>query len=380
MKILIAFTTALVISCIACAQDPFIQLDKEKYQKGDTIQIKCDLPAYKTGGIRYATLYLLIEDLHNQKKWSYRYPIVDGSCNASIVIDSAMLDAKYALNFRVRKSFFSLRGAVESGEQTDMSYALITRNEATIFDNIKTDENGSFSLKGILFQDSGKFVFSPGPKTKQPGLKIDITTPLDSIFVSDRDQTQIIAVGNTEPVTEQDKQYKAAVAAFVVKTTLPDVVVSATRKKKIEQFNEEFSTGLFNSPTAKIFDGLEENKIAQSGDILDFLRGAVAGLRVIPNAGSYVLQWRGISSLRNPTASNVDVFVDEMQMGSITENFMSPGDVAMIKAYPPPAYLSPGGQRGAIAIYTKRGSYENDNLFRSRFTVYGYSAPVEVWK
>ena len=381
MKVFTTFCILFVIGYTARGQQAFVQMDKEQYLHGDSIKISCRLPEYNTGGIRYASLFLFIEEIATRKHWAYRYPLVDGFTEAALYIDSSMHDGKYAFSFQVKKGFFSINGAVETGEQMDLSYAMLTHNGATLFDNVKTDINGSFSLKGLLFEDTCYFVFSPVAKTKQAGLKIDINTPLDSSFVSDKTQVNIISVGNAGPVTAQDKLYQVDANAFIGKTTLPDVVVSASRKKKVELFDEEFSSGLFkNGTNVRIFDGLEENKIAQSSSIIDFLRGAVAGLRIIPSAGSFILQWRGVSSMRSPNTSNVDVFVDEFQLTQLTEDFMSPADVAMIKAYPPPAYLSPGGQRAAIAIYTKRGGYDNDNLFRNKFKVFGYSAPASVWK
>ena len=53
---------------------------------------------------------------------------------------------------------------------------------------------------------------------------------------------------------------------------------------------------------------------------------------------------------------------------------LNPMDVALIKVYPPPAQLVSLTNGGAVAIYTKRGAYENQKgAPQYNFMVKGYT-------
>ncbi len=369
----------LTITSASISQDRFAKTDKLKYNHGDTITINCNLANYKGAGIHFASLYLFIENADSKKQWTYRYPLLDGQSETTLIIDSTLPDGKSAFNFLARKQFFSLYGTVKDLPGSQLNYSMLTKNNTSFIEQTQTDQNGNFYSKGILFADTSYIIFSVPKTTGSTSLDISIVTPLDSLFTSDTSTFQFVYVGRTDTLPKAgDANYQTDLQTFFPSgTTLPGVTVTTTQKKKIEIFNEEYSTGLFQNGNARIFDGLENNLIAESADIFEFLRGRVAGLQIMPNGSSYILQWRGPSNFRG--GSNVDVFLDEFKVDRITRGFVNPSDVAMIKAYPPPAFLSAGGQRGAIAIYTKHGGYENTTS-KNKFKVFGYSSLETAWK
>jgi len=377
--ILIAFVL-LIFSLNGFSQQSFITLSKPSYLQGDTISFNCKVNKYISDSIHFATLYVFIENPDTRQNWVYRYPIIDGICDASLIADSSLHNGKYAFAFRVRKSFFSINGMSENGDNMELNYSMQTKNNDGIINTFRTDANGNFSVRGLLFEDSCLFAFYPTKPISGDPLIISITTPLDSAFTPEYSYTQVITLGKSEVLTETDRNYQVDANNILIgRTGLPDVIVKTTvKKKKIDLFNEEFSTGMFSSANARIFDGLEDNRIAQSGDILDFLKTRVAGLNISNRNGTIRLLWRGPSDFRN--GSNVDVFIDEMQVSPVTQNMITPSEVAMIKVYPPPAYLSAGGSRGAIAIYTKRGQFQPDVPNKNKFKVFGYSPIETVWK
>ncbi len=358
-----------------------IKTDRSTYQHGDTITITGNFPAYKANNIHFASLYVFIENVDTKRWWAYRYPVVDGISASSLVVDSILPEGRYAFNFLTRKRFFSIQGTANNLPGSTLSYSMLTKKNDPFFGQTTTDADGAFSVRGVLFEDTCSFVFSP-PKASHPiNLNISIETPLDSTFSSDTSVIQFVYVGHVDTASKT-----AAIASqkdletyFQSNTTLPGVTVTAEQKRKVDLFNEEYSTGLFRNDNARIFDGLENNMISQSEDIFQFLIGRVAGLQIsMGNNGNYILQWQGPSSFRG--GSNVDVFLDEFKVDRLTRGIVSPSEVAMVKAYPPPAFLSSGGQKGAIAIYTKRGGLENLMLHKNKFKVFGYTPLETVWK
>ena len=388
----------MFISAACYAQSPFIKLNQERYSPGDSLKFDCNLPDYKTEDTRLASLYLFVENIATRQRWNYRYPLVNGACIGTLLINDKLSPGKYAFSFLVRKTFFSLRGKVEKEAEIDMTYSMKTMNNTSFSDKIKTDKNGRFSLQSVLFEDSSYFIFLPHGRKTQVGLKIDIVTPLDSTFMSDKTYTEIISVGNTAAIAETDRAYIPEISQFMGRVTLPDVSVTSRFKRKVAIFNEQFSSGLFRSADERIFDGLEDDQIARNTSILDFFRGRLPFINITKSSNHFILSWRddGITLKKRSNAieglvikgrqttaqaeSNVEVFLDEMLIPEVTEHFIDPSEVAMIKVYNPPAYLTPGGSNGAIAIYTKRAGYENENIFRNRFNVFGYTSPVTVWK
>lgn len=366
---------ALCICAYANAQ--FASTDRSHYSKGDTIVLSCIVKDFKKDSTRFASLYVYVENVDTKKRWSLRYPLIDGQLAANLVVDSAISDGRYAFNFVVRKSFFSMRGFAADQESAKLSYSMFTKKGDTYFNDVTTDRNGNFSLRGVLFEDTCYFIFS---KLNTPDLTVEIDTRLDSAFTPDRAETHFVYIGKADTLSSVlEANYKSDIESFeTMSATLPEVTVTGLKKKKIELFDKEFSTGLFQNPAARVFDGLESSAIENSQDILDFLKTHVAGLQVsMANDGTYTLQWRGPNSFRGGT--NVDFFLDEFKVNSITRGLVSTGDIAMVKAYPPPAYLSAGGVNGAIAIYTKRGQYGNSRS-RNKFRVFGYTPVDSVWR
>jgi hypothetical protein len=337
-------------------------------------------------------LHVWIENIETNKSWKFRYPILNGSSKASFIIDSSIANGKYAFNFLVQKSFFSLEGQIKNYDtlQKNINYMMFTKDDNSYVNTFSPDENGSFRLRGILFQDTATFVFTPSAKNIENTLIVDIKSPIDSFFSADTAFTQIITIGEPKNTAANQATFNTNALStnyqfnynkFYDKTTLPEIMVKGKIKKKVEQFDEKYSTGLFKNDNAKVFDGIESDQITRYTSFIQFLQGRVAGLNISPIAtGGYKLIWRGVSDFRG--GSNVDIFIDEMRMdpSSFDFNSINPADIAMIKAYPPPAYLSAGGSRGAIVVYTKRGDYEIEAKGKYKFKVLGYSSPEFIWK
>jgi hypothetical protein len=151
---------------------------------------------------------------------------------------------------------------------------------------------------------------------------------------------------------------------------LPEVKVSG--KSNAQKFEDEYVTGMFrNSFDVKTFEGLDSDLILRMNNIFLFLQSNVPGLMYTGNFLNPSFSWRG---------SPVSFYLNEMFVRSSDIAMIAPMDVALIKAYPPPAMVSGAGSGGAIAIYTKRGAYEKDpSKPRYHFMVRGYTQGESRW-
>jgi len=125
-------------------------------------------------------------------------------------------------------------------------------------------------------------------------------------------------------------------------------------KTREQELNEQYCSGLFNTPDGVYFDMLNDNvAVSAKGylNILDWLEGRVAGLQVYVSRNTDRVPY-----IRN---SHAGIYVDEVPVSPGYLSSLSVNDIAMIKIIKGPfagAINSPGG---VIAIYTIRGDDED---------------------
>ncbi len=377
MRTLIFFIL-LFTATLAYGSDSLrIEMSAKKFVKGDTLEFKCTVPNFVQLSLSSATLNVWIEDIETHKRWKFRYPMINGEVSASLAISDKVPDGRYALNFLVQRGFFKLIGEVKDHAKKDtlITYFMILRNEkATYFDNTNVAPDGSFRLKSTLFADSAFYIFSPVKKARNNYLSIKIETPLDSVFTPVLSKTHFITIGDPKNLVsaKTDTSRYTFQTDINDPTTLPNVTVTGKFKTKVQQYDQEFSSGLFKRDDAIIFDGIESDDIAHATSVLMFLQGRVPGLTVTKNdQGLDVAKWR------NEIA---EIYLDEFRLDPSDHTFVSPSDIAMIKVFRPPAQLSSfGGGAGAIAIYTKKGTFA-DNKSKHNFIVKGYTKIESTWE
>lgn len=387
MKHLLSILLLLCSFVYAKANDSIqVKMNQFSFSAKDSIQFACRIPDYATTGLAAATLNVWIQDIESKQTWKFRYPVLNGECDASLAIDSAIKPGKYAINFILQKGLFRLRGLIKNQyKEKSLNYLMMAKGKKNFFNSIELGSANNFTIKNVVFEDEAFFVFTPPGKVKKNELLIDIAAPLDSAFEPVAIFTQLIDVKpELNPnASAGHVKYNFDFQKTYTNTTLPEVVVTYKGKKKIEQYEETYSTGLFKDESAKIFDGLENDDIAKATDIETFLQSKVPGLTITRSElGESIIQWRN---------EPVVIYVDEFMMETGTLIPVAPSDVAMIKVYNPPASVNSGvgksaespsmGFSGAIAIYTKRGAFDNtNNNRRFRFTFKGYSALESVWR
>ena len=346
-------------------------MNQTHFQNGDTLSFDCLLSNYKADGLSAITLNVWIEDIYRNNRWKYRYPLINGEFSGNLIIDNSLPDGKYAINFLIQKQFCKIEGQIKDYYpiKKGILCAIFTKDQASFFDTIKPAPNGSFILPRLVFEDSSHLLFSPIGRNRND-LFIKLTTSLDSAFTPLAINTLLVTVGNPSNLVQADtvKSYAFNKEKFV-HATLPDVIVQTNKKRKVEMFNQEYSTGLFSGGMPTIFDGLESDQIARSMDIFHFLQGKILGLNVDYNTNRF--SFRGKPVL---------VFLDEWRLYFDQLYSINTGDIAMIKVF----REFEGGpsirNECSICIYTKRGNYMDNSSRKYSFVVKGYSPITTLWK
>lgn len=360
---------------LAASDSLVVQMNKNQFRQGDTIELQCLL----TGPNQAATLQLWADHVETGRRWKFRYPFINGVAQATLVIGKEIPDGHYAFNFLVQKGYFRLSGQIENHQEAKdqkVNMMMMVRNKLPFSDEVALNEEGRFRLKSTLFEDSAYFVFTPTNRKLKNNLQVKIEAPIDSSFVPLAEERIWVTVGNTQQSRNKNNTtgYTFNMEQEEGVQILPGVTVNTKAKKKVERYEEMYTSQLFNRSDARTFDGLEDDGIATSYSILRYLEGRVPGITVEKNQETNVelARWRGEPVL---------LFLDEFQVSPTDIWIVSPSDVAMIKVYSPPANLSIlSGAAGAIAIYTKRGEFANRNRAKHSFTVKGYSSAELVWR
>jgi len=154
------------------------------------------------------------------------------------------------------------------------------------------------------------------------------------------------------------------------KTTLQEVIVRTKVKTRLQEMDENYTSGLFGNGDAISFNVVDDPAAATSQSVFSYLSGRVAGLQ-INNAYSF----RPSVSRRG---SHVALFLDEMHTNAERLSTIPMSDVAYIKVFSPPFIGAfGGGAGGAIAVYMRKGNDTKGSLFGLEFTLLPGYTPVK---
>ncbi len=225
----------------------------------------------------------------------------------------------------------------------------------TNLSQIKTDEKGFFTLKGLIFEDTLKFSYQLNDP-RIPKEQVQVIFQPDYSFIPLKKELPesnsiLVQRENNEQPAEAVKRYvatKNTQSNIDEKATLiEEVRLKAKKKDKTKELNDKLSSPLFRSMNETIFDFVNSDTSAQGYiNIMQWLQGRVAGLTIDYSMGNYIPRLRG---------SYINIYLDEMKIDASQINSIPISDIAMVKIIKDHFAGSSGGSSGGIAIYTKRG-------------------------
>ena len=353
--------------------------DRQKFVQGDSIEMEVYTEPFRAGQPAQ-TLHLWIDNIKTGQRWKFRYPFLKGRYKFSIKINDSIPNGVYAFNFLVQKKFLAVKGKLKNTDEADgaINYIATTKNKAPIIDGVELGSDGSFKIDNLFYTDSVYFGFSPVKKTKLNPLKINIETPLDSVFVPEATTIEFITVGVEDT---QNTKAVATTADYVFSSTtkkdkqlLQEVVLKSKQKTNREKFENENVSGLFSSDNAKTIDFYESDELKNYPDIYSYLTANIAGLTTYNDeeTGKTILYWR---------KEKVNIYVDEFLDVDFSPISLSVQDIEMVKIFSPGSRLGLDGFGGSVAIYTRRRSSRPGNsLSNYSFYIKGYNQKNAVWK
>ncbi len=352
-----------------------ITLSKPVYLQGDSLELRVYYPNYINKKLKSATAHIWIDHLGTKQRWKFRYPMIEGEVNAALKISEQIPSGNYAISCLIQSGFYRMQGQVIERDKKDtvINYMMRTSTKQMMVDRVKVDAKGFFTMKPMLFQDTASFYFSPVQKPKKNYLAILLKTPVDSAFEPAAIQTAFFSVGKPGEFINKKIDYNLSLDDPEFGSDLPNVTVYTKAKTKVQEYAESYTSGLFKNDNAYVFDGLGNDELAQSQSLAWYLQQKVPGLNVaIDSANNEVFKWR---------EEICSIFIDEFEVMPGEQTMVFPRDIAMIKVFRPPfQYSSTTGFGGAIAIYTKKGKFVDNNGAKFSFILKGYTAFDSVWK
>ena len=348
----------------------YIQLNKKTFHTGDTLLINSYMDV-SNNHVQNAILNVVIEQTNKKSRNAFRFPFIKGEAAANIIIGQDIPDGNYAMNFLIQKSFPQLEGSIQNyqNKTKELNYLMLLKNKPAYMGTVNISEYGNFKTPKFTFADTANFIFFEAGN-KRSNLNIDIQYTTDSTYEPISSAHEFFKVGDhVEELNDTSFEFNLHEKIENKPNTLQTVTVSTKVKKKIELFDEAYSTGLFKGGFPTVFDGIESESIARSFDVFTFLQSRLAGISQKTNAlGGATLYWRG---------QPLTVFIDEFKVDEDFVNMINVNDIAMIKVFPP--FNGGPSNNGSIAIYTRRGSYELPNARKFKFLVRGFTPSETYW-
>ncbi|HSN60197.1 MAG TPA: hypothetical protein VLR49_04640, partial [Ferruginibacter sp.] len=351
----------LLIGCFtANAQqaDLQVQFNKSYFKAKDSIHITA-LQPQKKGAI--ATLFLLAEH-EDGMVWNMRWPMLNGRCEATLIIPDSLPQGQYRMHFSILQNLFTVFGKVKTpAKVTNLNTTLITAAGDVYESETLVNSEGSFTYKNVLFEKDATILFTLPEENNSDALNIEISTVLDSVAHPLAGKVFDIYIGETEPETAIKKFISKNGDSVAGVQVLEAVTVYSKPTNRGELFNKKYSSGLFRDMNERVINLLDDPFLNNSFSALQIVRNQVPGI-MITGGIQRTARWRG---------DRVQFYMDEMRVRIEDIDMIPVNDIAIIKAYPPPFFGNPGGGGGAIAVYTKRGGLSDDH-FKNAFKVKGY--------
>ncbi|WP_157611507.1 hypothetical protein [Sediminibacterium salmoneum] len=146
-----------------------INLSKQQYLQGDSLEIQIVSPNYLDKKLKSATAHIWIDHLVTKQRWKFRFPMIEGEVNAALKINETIPSGNYAISCLVQSGFYRIQGQVIERDKKDtiINYMMRTSTKQMMVDRVKVDAKGYFTMKPMLFQDTASFYFSPVQKPKK---------------------------------------------------------------------------------------------------------------------------------------------------------------------------------------------------------------------
>ncbi|MFY7840746.1 MAG: hypothetical protein ACOVP7_10755 [Lacibacter sp.] len=241
---------------------------------------------------------------------------------------------------------------------------------------IEVNEDKSFVLPKLIFENKASVFFNfVGTKRKQkPDIVIQqlpVPSAYDSVSTTTFDfGANLFTSAEYDSLQRINKLPPNAVRVEGKGKELQQIVITGTRKTKLEKYKEQYSSALFNNIMEKEYDFLDNDDILTYTDCISFLLTRMPGLTLSNDrsGGDQVLFWR--------KEKVKAYFIDEMEVDFNQVQMLDVSTIAYLKFIPTVlAGSMNSGNGGGVVVYTRKGEFMRPGVAHNSyiFSIKGYT-------
>lgn len=281
-------------------------------------------------------------------------------------------------------SYLSLIGNIEGVSEKKLSKSetinLMTKGKDSSFQMLFAQvlPTGDFHANNVFLFDTVSIFYQLNALQNLPGRgKVSITTnllkgsPFHHFPFNKRNYVYDSLYLQTIRNIWREKQ---RVEELMKETTLEEVVVKSIKRTRMEQLEDDYTTGLYRGGDAYSFDVMNDPRSQSTFNIFDYLLGRVPGISVNTLGPDPIATWRN---------QTVKFFLNEMPVMASHIAGISLNDIALIKVFRPPFFGSgiKDNYSGAVAVYTKKGKdFSSSVKGLDNLSVTGYTTVKEFYQ
>jgi hypothetical protein len=330
-----------------------------------------DLPADTSSDI---ISYLLLSDELKGKVNHPAYYFSDTSYKLQEQLDLVMLTNGWRryqwkqiiagvspkVQYPADSNYFFFAGKIENRKKMPQKVSFMVKNKEELAGyTLPVMPGGNFADSSMILFDSVAVAYQPAQKKENIPMDFNqLPLPVFNIYPFHE--------ALSEPASDKYVKQTPDTSAYFVtsKNMLATVTVFTPKKNPIDKIEDKYTTGAFRNQDGFRLD-LEDNPtLFNNTSIIDMLKGRIPHFN---------------DDLTNPPY----FFVDEVREPLDAVEQLTFAQIAFVKYYSSHFILSPGGggQRGTVAIYTKKFSAEDlrEHSHEGTYHIHGYTIAKEFY-
>lgn len=374
------------------AQQPAFRvvLSSDRLVPGDTLELEASY-SIADRKLPPATLALtLMKEGEPDKFWQMRWPLVNGTSMASIVLPDSMPAGLYNLAFAIQPRFLKMF--------CDYIYPDRPRDLLAVFSHVgglqkfpvKATPNRRFALEDILINGDVTLSFQQEDDTEGLPVMMRVDAWLDSSFTPAAYGVKQLAVNLPNDSTflpqrlQKETFFNGDFSCFQGNYAAQLKAEKVAGLPMTKQFDSLFVPKEFKAGADYIYDCLQDSVANAAPTVYDLLQQRMKGFEI-----SY---WGDIEDVRMYSQSSIELkrLQNEMMLqwrgklyricldgmyGDPSLFVFPPNAFGSIRIFEPPFYTEPSSKKqfGTIAFFSKRFPFAQPYPYRSSFIIRGYT-------
>ena len=345
----------------------------ERIPATDSIWISLQQSAFVKAG----TLMVVAKAMEAGVSDTLYYPAIDTVNSFLLTVPENFLNNKISISTFYYPGLRQVSGVLNNNKISNSLLMFVFGKNITNYNKVlEVKEDKHFVLPKLVFENKATVFFNfVGTKRKQkPDIEIEL---LPRVKDYDSVTTMVFDFGeNLFTSAEYDslelinKLPPNAIRVEGKGKELQEVVVTGTRKTKLEKYKEEYTSALFNNIMEREFNFLDNDEILTYQDCLTYLLTRMPGLTMSndQSTGEQALFWRK-EKVRA-------YFIDEMEVDFYQLQSLDVSSIAYMKFLPTvlAGTMNPGNG-GAVLVYTRKGEFLRPGSVQNNyiFSIKGYT-------